>query len=64
MLERIMKILSSLKLDTLVQCFLFIFLIVNTYWFIPGLTIILSPIFILSIIGINIKDFFKKVKNI
>jgi len=59
MLERIMKLLSSLKLDIFVQGFLFLLLMISIYWFLPGLTIILSPIAIFGFISKAVYDFVK-----
>jgi len=57
MLEKIMKIFSSLNLDTIVQGLLFLLLLLSVYWFIPGLALILSPIVGVSIVAKGIYDF-------
>lgn len=57
MLEKIMKIFSSLNLDTIVQGLLFLLLLLSVYWFIPGFALILSPIVGVSIVAKSIYDF-------
>lgn len=57
MLEKIMKIFSSLNIDTITQGLLFLLLLLSVYWFIPGLALIFSPIVGLSFIAKTAYDF-------
>jgi hypothetical protein len=57
MLEKIMKIFSSLNIDTITQGLLFLLLLLSVYGFIPGLALIFSPIVGLSFIAKTAYDF-------
>jgi hypothetical protein len=59
MLERIMKLLSSLKIDSLVQGALFLLLLISVYWFLPGLALLLLPLAGIEFVSKNVYDFVK-----
>ena len=63
MLEKIKNIVSSLSIDNVTQGFLFLFLLLTIFWFIPGITLILAP-FTITALGLkNVYDFIKN-KNL
>lgn len=57
MFEKMMKILSFLNLDTLIQGLLFLLLLLSIYLFIPSLALIFSPLMGISIISKAVYDF-------
>lgn len=54
------KIKILLNMDTLIQGALFLFLFLCIYWFIPGVTLFLAPV---SIISFGIKTVYDFIKN-
>ena len=54
-----LKIISSLKIDDIIQGFLFLILLLTMYGLLPALSLVLSPIMLLTIIIKSIYDFFE-----
>jgi len=54
-----LKIISSLKIDDIIQGFLFLILLLSMYGLLPALSLVLTPIMLLTIIIKSIYDFFE-----
>jgi hypothetical protein len=60
MLEKIKNIINSLRIDNIVQGFLFLLLLLTFFGFIPGITLVLAPF---TIISFGLKSIYDFIKN-